>query len=70
LDAIDASNAETEHAVNEGLHVFMNRGVDVLAGTNVTRWTTTYLAGIVEPRAVSYMLIKDANVNLVKVVND
>lgn len=70
LDTIDASNADTERATNEGLNVFQNRGVDVLAGSNVTRWSTTYLAGIVEPRAVSYILVKDAAVNLVKVVNN
>lgn len=69
LDEIDASNAETEFAKNEGVGVFMNRAIDTLKGTNTTRWTTIYMAGIVEPRAVSLILVKDADVNLVNVVN-
>ncbi len=68
LDEIDASNAETELAKNEGINVFQNRAIDVLKGTNVTRWTTTHLSGIVEPRACSLILVKDADVNKVKLV--
>ena len=70
LDEIDASNADTEMAKNEGVIVFQNRAIDTLKGTNITRWTDIYMAGIVEPRATSLILVKDATTNLVKVVND
>ena len=68
LDEIDASNADTEMATNEGITVFKNRAIDVLKGQNITRWTDTYMAGIVEPRACALILVKDADVNKVKVV--
>jgi hypothetical protein len=68
LDEIDASNADTERADNEGVIVFQNRAVDVMKGTNDTRWTSICMAGIVEPRAVATILVKDADVNKVKVV--
>ena len=68
LDKIDASNADTEMATNEGITVFQNRAIDVLKGQNITRWTDTYMAGIVEPRACALILVKDADVNKVKVV--
>lgn len=68
LDEIDASNADTERADNEGVIVFQNRAVDVMKGSNVTRWSGITMAGIVEPRAVATVLVKDAVVNLVKTV--
>ena len=68
LDEIDASNADTERADNEGIVVFQNRAIDTIKGSNVTRWTTTTMAGIVEPRAVALILVKDADVNKVKIV--
>lgn len=68
LDEIDASNADTERADNEGIVVFQNRAIDTIKGSNVTRWTSTVMAGIVEPRAVSLVLVKDADVNKVKIV--
>ena len=68
LDQIDASNADTERADNEGVIVFQNRAIDTIKGTNVTRWTSTVMAGIVEPRAVALVLVKDADVNKVKIV--
>lgn len=68
LDEIDASNADTERAANEGIVVFQNRAIDTLAGSNITRWTSTTMAGIVEPRAVALVLVKDADVNKVKIV--
>ena len=68
LDEIDASNADTEMATNEGITVFKNRAIDVLKGQNITRWTDTYMAGIVEPRGAALVLVKDADVNKVKVV--
>ena len=68
LDEIDASNADTERADNEGFIVFQNRAVDVMKGTNDTRWTSISMNGIVEPRAVATVLVKDSVTNLVKVV--
>ena len=68
LDEIDASNADTERADNEGVIVFKNRAIDVMKGSNVTRWSGITMAGIVEPRAVATVLVKDAVVNLVKTV--
>ena len=68
VDEIDASNADTERADNEGIVIFQNRAIDTIKGSNVTRWTTTVMAGIVEPRAVALVLVKDADVNKVKLV--
>lgn len=68
LDEIDASNAETTKGSNEGLTVFQNRAVDVMAGTNKTRWLTTYMGGLIDPRAAATVIVKDACANLVKVV--
>lgn len=68
LDELDASNADTERADNEGLNVFMNRAIDVMKGSNVTRWSSVVMAGIVEPRAVATVLVKDADVNKVHLV--
>lgn len=69
LDEIDASNADTERADNEGVVVFQNRAIDTIKGTNVTRWSSVVMAGIVEPRACALVLVKDADVNKVKVVS-
>jgi hypothetical protein len=68
LDEIDASNADTERADNEGIIVFQNRAIDVLKGTNVTRWSSLVMAGIVEPRCVATVLVKDADTNKVHLV--
>lgn len=68
LDEIDASNADTERASNEGIVVFQNRAIDVMAGKNTTRWTSITMAGIVEPRAVATVLVRDAEVNKVHLV--
>lgn len=65
LDEIDASNADTERADNEGVIVFQNRAIDTIKGSNVTRWTSTSMAGIVEPRGVALVLVKDADPNKV-----
>lgn len=65
LNEIDASNAETKMASNEGLNVFENRAVDVIKGTNVTRWTVNSIGGIIEPRGVAFVLVKDQAVNIV-----
>ena len=68
LDEIDASNADTERASNEGVIVFQNRAVDVMKGKNTTRWSSIVMAGIVEPRAVATVLVKDADTNKVHLV--
>lgn len=68
LDEIDASNADTERADNEGIIVFQNRAIDVLKGTNVTRWSSLVMAGIVEPRCVATVLVRDADTNKVHLV--
>lgn len=68
LDEIDASNADTERADNEGIVIFQNRAIDVLKGSNTTRWTSTVMAGIVEPRCVATVWVKDADANRVVVV--
>lgn len=68
LDEIDASNADTERADNEGIVVFMNRAIDVLKGSNVTRWSSLVMAGVVEPRCVATVLVRDADTNKVHLV--
>lgn len=65
LNEIDASNADTKMASNEGLNVFENRAVDVIKGTNVTRWTVNSIGGIIEPRGVAFVLVKDQAQNIV-----
>lgn len=65
LAEIDASNADTKLASNEGLNVFENRAIDVIKGSNVTRWTVNSISGIVEPRGVSYILVADKAINQV-----
>ena len=61
----DWSNAELTSSGLEGITVHCARAVDVVAGTNKTRWCVAALAGIVEPRAVSYVCIKDSTPNKV-----
>ncbi|MBS7343080.1 MAG: hypothetical protein KIH02_08075 [Parabacteroides sp.] len=65
LDELDTSNADTKYGKNEGITVVEQRAIDVMAGSNKTRWTVASVSGIVEPRAVSLVLIKDQNPNLV-----
>lgn len=65
LDEIDASNADTKKSTNEGLTMFENRAIDVIKGSNITRWTINDIAGIVDPRAVTFVLVKDQAQNIV-----
>lgn len=65
LKKLDWSNAESTSEPVEGVTVHEGRAVDVITGSNKTRWTVASLAGIVEPRAVAYICVKDANPNLV-----
>lgn len=61
----DWSNAELTSSGVEGITVHCARAVNVEAGTNKTRWCVAALAGIVEPRGVTYVCIKDSLPNKV-----
>lgn len=65
LDKLDWSNADQSSDSIEGVKVHEGRAVDVITGSNKTRWTVASLAGIVEPRACTYVCIKDSTANLV-----
>jgi hypothetical protein len=65
IGELDASNADTKKETVEGLTVIENRAVDVIKGTNDTRWTVVSMSGIVEPREVSYVLVRDLVINQV-----
>lgn len=65
LKKLDWSNAESTSEPVEGVIVHEGRAVDVITGSNKTRWTVASLAGIVEPRSVAYVCVKDATANLV-----
>lgn len=65
LNKLDWSNADQSSDSIEGVKVHEGRAVDVITGSNKTRWTVASLAGIVEPRACTYVCIKDATANLV-----
>ena len=65
LKKLDWSNAESTSEPVEGVTVHEGRAVDVITGSNKTRWAVASLAGIVEPRAVAYICVKDANPNFV-----
>lgn len=65
VDKLDASNADTKTETVEGLTVIENRAVDVMAGKNDTRWTVVSMSGIVDPREVSLVYVKDKVINVV-----
>lgn len=65
LDELDASNADTKTETVEGLTVIENRAVNTMAGTNDTRWTVASISGIVDPRQVVYVLVRDKVINVV-----
>ena len=65
LDELDASNADTKVETVEGVTVIENRSVDTMAGSNDTRWTVASISGIIEPREVAYVLVKDKVINVV-----
>lgn len=65
VDKLDASNADTKTETVEGLTVIENRAVDVMAGKNDTRWTVVSMSGIVDPREVSLVYVKDKVVNII-----
>lgn len=64
LKKLDWSNAESTSDPVEGVTVHEGRAVDVITGSNKTRWTVASLAGIIEPRACAYICVKDATANL------
>lgn len=55
----DWSNADLTSSGIEGITVHCARAVDVEAGTNKTRWCVAAIGGIVEPRGVAYICVKD-----------
>lgn len=61
----DWSNAELTSSGIEGINVHCARAVNVEAGSNKTRWCVAALAGIIEPRGVTYVCIKDSLPNKV-----
>ena len=61
----DWSNADLTSSGIEGIYVHTARAVNVESGSNKTRWTVAALAGVVEPRGVSYICIKDQLPNMV-----
>lgn len=65
LSKLDWSNADQSSESIEGIKVHEGRAVDIVLGTNKTRWTVASIGGIVEPRGVAYVCIKDAEPNVV-----
>ena len=63
LKKLDWSNAESTSDPVEGVTVHEGRAVDIITGSNKTRWAVASLAGIIEPRAVAYICVKDATAN-------
>jgi hypothetical protein len=61
----DWSNADETVSTPNGITMHTARAVDVLKGTNVTRYNITGVFGICEPRAVAYVCIADATANVV-----
>lgn len=64
LKKLDWSNAESTSDPVEGVTVHEGRAVDVITGSNKTRWSVASLAGIVECRGCAYICVKDATANL------
>lgn len=65
LPELDWSNAEESVTSPQGITMHTARAVNVLGGSNVTRYAIAALAGIVESRGCSYVCIKDQTANLV-----
>lgn len=63
---LDWSNADQTSESIEGIYVHEGRVVDILKGTNTTRWTVASVSQCIEPRCAALVLVKDAaTVNLV-----
>jgi hypothetical protein len=65
LNKLDWSNADSSSEKIEGVTVHEGRAVNVLAGSNKTRWTVASLAGIVEVRGSVLVAVKDSTANLI-----
>ena len=64
LKKLDWSNAGYTSEPVEGVTVHEGRAIDIITGSNKTRWAVASLAGIVECRACAYICVKDATANL------
>lgn len=64
LPELDWSNAESRVTSPDGITLHEGRAIDVLGGSNKTRWAIAAVAGIVEPRGCAYVCIKDSTANL------
>lgn len=62
---LDWSNADERVSTPNGITMHSARAVDVMKGTNTTRYTIAGVWGITDPRAVTYVCIKDATSNVV-----
>lgn len=62
---LDWSNADESVTTPNGITMHTARAVDVLKGTNITRYTIAGVWGITDCRAVTYVCIKDATANVV-----
>lgn len=65
LKKLDWSNAELSTEGVEGISVLSARAVDVLKGTNITRYAVAYMAGIVDSRMAVALYVKDTQPNLI-----
>ena len=65
LKKVDWSNADQSSDSIEGITVHEGRTVDILKGTNVTRWSVAGVSQCIEPRGAALILVKDAQPNLV-----
>jgi len=65
LKKVDWSNADQTSDSVEGFTIHEGRVVDILAGTNVTRWYVGGVSQCIEPRGACLVLVKDSQPNLV-----
>ena len=61
----DWSDASETVSTPNGITMHTARAVDVLKGTNVTRYNISGVFGITDCRAVAYVCVKDATSNVV-----
>lgn len=62
---LDWSNADERVSTPNGITMHSARAVDVMKGTNTTRYTIAGVWGITDCRAVAYVCVKDATSNVV-----
>ena len=68
LPELDWSNADSRVTSPNGITLHEGRAVDVITGSNKTRWAIASIAGIIEPRVCTYVCVKDATANVVSVL--